>query len=99
MNALSNRSRNSRRTKSYDQNRIEIVRSEVVSNHPSDVVLDVTFHLLTCFVNEAGKDVTTGPRALEQHSTWSLKIQDDRWLLHQGTLEEDRTVKDQDEGC
>ncbi len=82
-----------------DNSEIEIVDSSVKSSSSSEIVLDVTFHLSTCFQNDQGEDVTKGPRAIEQRSEWTLKLENDRWQLHQGVLKEDRVLGNNDVAC
>ncbi|MGH2749371.1 MAG: hypothetical protein ACRDK3_00595 [Actinomycetota bacterium] len=82
-----------------DASEFQIVDSVIDTNESDEIRLDVTFHLLTCFLNEQGKDVTKGPRALEQDSQWTLIVEDSRWQIHQGILREDRVLRGQDEGC
>ena len=82
-----------------DASSFEIIDSRVTANATNEVALRITFRLNTCFLDDEGNDVTKGPRTLEQDSDWTLQVEDSRWQIHQGVLQEDRVLKGQDEAC
>ena len=82
-----------------DQAEISIRSATVVSNDPDEITLDVTLEVLPCFLDDEGQDVTRGPDAIEQHLTWTLKVEAGRWLIHSGVLDSDREVQGKNESC
>ena len=95
LNEISNLQENNVR----DQAEISIQNASVISNDPDEITLDVTLEVLPCFLDDAGEDVTKGPDAIEQQLTWTLKIEGDRWLIHDGVLDSDRVIRGDNEDC
>jgi hypothetical protein len=82
-----------------DASNFEIMDSRVTANDANEVTLEIAFRLHTCFLDGEGNDVTEGPRTLEQDSVWTLQVEDSRWQIHQGVLQEDRVIRNQNEDC
>ena len=82
-----------------DASTFEIIDSSVTANDKDEVNLHITFRLFTCFLDGDGTDVTKGPRTLEQDSDWTMVIENSRWQIHQGVLQEDRAIETENETC
>jgi hypothetical protein len=91
--------RDLRQDRVQDRAKISIQEATVVSTGPNQTTLDAVFLVRPCFTNSQGEDVTQGPRAIEQHLTWTLRIEDDSWQIHEGTLNSDRVLRGEDDAC
>jgi hypothetical protein len=82
-----------------DHAEISIRDASVISNRPDEVALEVVLEVLPCFLDEDGRDITKGPDAIEQQLTWTLRVERDRWLIHNGVLQSDRVIPGDNEDC
>jgi len=78
---------------------VKITEATVVSNTSDEILIDTKTQIRSCFLSEAGKDITEGPTAFEQELTWTLRIEDSRWQIHEGELNDDRVLRNEDGAC
>jgi hypothetical protein len=85
--------RNLKKDHVFDKSQVRTTRLEILSRTDSEVRVRETRTVRICYITETGKDVTTGPAALEQVGIWILRWERENWLIHDTSLEE-TTVTD-----
>lgn len=78
---------------------VRIIEAKVVSSASDEILIDTKTQIHSCFLSEDGKDITEGPTAFEQELTWTLVIEDSRWQIHEGELNDDRVLRKEDDAC
>jgi len=77
-----------------DRTQYEIEAVSVISKTSARIRVRVRTRIRGCYVDRNGKDVTVGPEEVVQSSVWTLIRDDERWLLHDAIIREQRpTVK------
>ena len=82
-----------------DRTTVETLRSEVIVSNSTSIEIREVIRLRPCFETESGEDVTQADAVVEQVGIWTLAIENDRWLIDDTQLEDDRVIDGSEARC